>query len=68
MNWQEIIVFGTVTLAALYSSRVFLQQFEIGEKKGPASCAKCPCCALTPTNSSPAPRLIRIIAPAQKKG
>lgn len=68
MNWQEIIVFGTVALAALYSSRVFLQQFEIGEKKGSAGCATCPGCALTQTNSSPAPRLIRIITPAQKAG
>lgn len=68
MNWQEIIVFGTVALAALYSSRVFLQQFEIGEKQGPAGCAKCPGCALTQTNSLTAPQLIRIITTAQKAG
>lgn len=61
MNWQEITVLGVVALAAIQSSRVFLQQFEAGSVKGEANCAKCPGCALTQSSSQRRmPQMLRI--------
>jgi hypothetical protein len=40
MNWQEIIVFSLVLIAAWFVGRRFLHQFTRGENASPG-CAKC---------------------------